>query len=723
MSIRVLTSCHTFLFSYTSVLCTCTSVCRNFVKVLILCGLSTTNVLADDDEDEAGQNEVRRIIITAEKIGEDLMDVSSSVSAISGDEITELGIESFTDLSQHVPNLHVFSWGGRRDTNIFIRGIGPGLFTDPTVGFYVDGVNYSNNGTFDMDLMDVERIEVLRGPQGTLYGGNSLGGVINVVTRKPGSEFEGRASVSYDELEYSKFTGSMSTPLVEDSLSFGFSLSALNGDGHLKNTFLDKDFGARDDISSRAKLVWDVNEKLEAVLSVDFEKFRGDSYAMGPRDAIKANPQEVNFDFEGVDERDSIGSALTIDWEGQHFNMTSITSWRDWDNLNSADQDGGSTEGFAYHSTSDEEHQQVSQELRFNSKARSSWRWIAGLYAYKAEFEVASVNLSDYNAIGFGGPYVDKTNSEKENKGHAAFGQIDFSLTEQLTLTTGIRFDHEERDATVHINAQSTGTVATFSGSEDFDEILPKVVLSYDAAEDSLLYGSVSKGYRAGGFDTLYPNMESPTFDSETSINYELGYKSRLIDNRLSITAALFKVDIDDQQVQQLLPSGTIITDNAAKSSSQGVEFESRFVASEDWLILFSGNYTDAEFDEYTGVNLMSYESENFSGNRLPNAPELTASLIIQNRTDIGHGLTLFSQVDNQYIGSFYFDAPNKLKQDAYSLLNARFGVEAESWSAYLWVKNALDVYYSKVEFEFGFGPTAEASDPRNIGISFNVMY
>ncbi|AFJ01571.1 TonB-dependent receptor [Methylophaga frappieri] len=690
---------------------------------LMLLSLTTGSAFANTEADDENTSALETFVVTAEKREDKVLEIPSSISVMTSDTIEDAGIESLTEISQYVPNLHNFTWGGRRDSNIFIRGIGPGLFTDPTVGFYVDGVNYTSNGMFDMDLLNIERIEVLRGPQGTLYGGNSLAGVINIVTKQPTNRTEGRASISTDSLHQHRFLGNFSTPLVEDSLFFGGAISALKSDGYIDNTFNGDDYGAREDYSGRGTLRWFATDRLEATLAMNFEKFRGDSYAFGPAAAIEDDPDEISNDFDGVDERDSFGTALTLDWAGDNVDITSITSWQQWDGLNSADQDAGSMPGFSFTSTTEEEHQQISQELRFASNHDHWIDWLFGLYAYKSEFDVDSVNVSDFTAFGQGGPYIDATASKRENTGYAAFGQLDFALTDRLTLTTGLRVDHEEREATVKINGESSGTFATFSGDDDFNELLPKVALSYLTENNSLIYGSISKGYRAGGFDTLYPNLENPTYDSESSINYEVGFKSRFLDDRLELSSALFLIDIDDQQVQQLLSSGTIITDNAASSRSQGVELELRFKPADGWLISLAGNYTDATFDDYQGINLATFAPEDYSDNKLPNAPKFTANLSIQNRRPLGNGLTLFTRIDNQYIDSYYFDAPNALKQDAYNLVNARIGVESHNWSAYLWVKNALDEYYSKAEFEFGFGPTAEAGDPRSFGITVATTF
>lgn len=699
----------------------------NLISKLIFCTafFGSLNISAISAEELNETDVLETITVTAEKRNDNILEIASNISARSAAYLQDAEISDVTELSQHVPNLQIFSWGGRRDTNVFIRGIGPGLFTDPTVGFYVDGINYSNNGSFDMDLMDIQRIEILKGPQGTLYGGNSLAGVISIVTRPPSDITEGRASLTLDDLSRRKLTGSFSTPL-HDSLYFKTSVSIRNDDGYINNIFDDTDFGQRDDISARTKLRWLPNDDLEASLTVDYEKFRGDSYAMGLYDAVIANPQQIDHDFIGKDDRDTLGAGLTLNWQGESVDFTSITSLRNWDNFNSADQDAGSVPGYIYHSSSDETHKQLSQELRWTNKSSGPWDWIFGLYAYTADLDVSSVNTQDYSAFGMGSLSVTSSESTREDSGYAAFGQLYYDFTDQLTLTVGLRLDHEEREAFVDTNTNSNDASTKLQGKRDFDEILPKIALSYAPQKNSLIYTSISKGYRAGGFDTLYPNLANPTYDSEASINYELGYKSRLLDDSLDISGAVFLVDLKDQQIQQLLSStGTIVTDNAGKSSSKGIEFETSYIPQDGWLISFAGNYTDVQFEEYIGVSFATFAIEDYAGNMLPNAPKWSANFSVQNRRSVGSegSLTWFSRLDSQFIDSYFFDPQNLLEQNAYNLLNLKTGIESDNWEAYIWVKNALNEYYSKVEFDFGVGRTTESAPPRSIGITVNYSF
>ncbi|UTV30939.1 TonB-dependent receptor [Photobacterium atrarenae] len=599
--------------------------------------------------------------------------------------------------------------------------MGPGLFTDPTVGFYVDGVNYTSNGMFDLDLTDVERIEVLRGPQGTLYGGNSLAGIINVITKKPDNFTDARVSVTADTLERRKVSVGVNTPLIEDQLYGGLSLAFTDNNGHLTNIHNGKDYGAREDFVARAKLRWEPTYTFESDLILDFQRLRGDSYALGSAAFIKNNPDKVDHDYDGEDNRDAYGITLVMRNEFSRFDFTSITGWRDWDSYNSADQDASSQTNYIYHNIAKEEQKQFSQELRWASNTASDLQWLAGLYGYYAEYKTKSTNMLDYTAIGWGGPYTDYTNVEKENSGYAAFGQVDYSLTERLTLTAGLRVDMEKRNADIQSNNQSSPSV-NIQGDKDFNEWLPKAGVSYAPDSSALIYGTISQGYRAGGFDHLYPNQDDPTYDSETSTNYELGYKASFLDNSLELSTALFYIDIKDQQVQQLVQStNTIMTDNAGRGRSQGIEFETRYTPAPGWLMELGGSYTNAEYKDYENCAMTSLQS--CSGNKMVNTPELTANFALQNTRPLTEQLSLFSRLDVIHVGEYYFNSLNTLQQDPYQLVNVKLGVEAQDWDVYLWAKNALDEYYSTVEFDFGSGHTVEASDPQSFGLTFNAYY
>lgn len=661
------------------------------------------------------------IEVTAEKRTKSLMEVSSSIAVITKNDIADAEIATLTDLSQQVASLHSFTWGGSRENNIYIRGIGPGLFTDPTVGFYVDGVNYSNNAMFDLDLADIERVEVLRGPQGTLYGGNSLAGIIHIATKNIDDEFNGHINFSADDLERRKLAFNASGALIENEFYLGISASKTDDQGYLTNIFNDENYGASNRDSARIKTQWFASDNFTATLVFDYEKLRGDSYALGNAVEIKKNPLLINHDFYGVDNKDSHGLSLTLNWQTENFDIASITGWRDWSGNNTADQDTAADPLYRYHSNSNEDYSQLSQELRINSNYASDLQWIAGIYAYRSEYIVESLNLLDYTAFGWGGPYEDASNTSKDNSGFAAFGELEYLLTPKLAFTAGLRMDHEKRQADINMEAQSQPPTY-IEGDDNFTQWLPKINLSYNV-DKSHIYSSISMGYRAGGFDHLYPNAEDPTYDSETSINYEIGYKTLLLEDSLSLNLALYYIEIDDQQVQQLVPTtGAILTDNAGQGRSQGAEFEVKYIPAENWHLSAGGAYTDAQYTRYENCDFTG-EQASCNGNKMINTPNVTFNVALQNQTEIGQGFTLFSRVDIQHIGDYYFDTLNKYKQDAYQLINVKVGVEKNSWRAYLWIKNALDEYYSAIEYDFGAGHTVQAGTPKAVGITISANF
>lgn len=662
---------------------------------------------------------LEELTVTAQKREQSLQEIPSSISALTGEDIADVNIKNISELSQRVPGLNIYTWGGRRETNVFIRGIGPGLFTPATIGFYVDGVNYTSSGMFDIDLLDIKQIEVLRGPQGTLYGGNSLGGVINVVTRQPTNELNSQLSMSSNSFNESELKGSINTPIITDRLFASVSVAHMYDRGDIENIYLDTMVDDRKDTSIRAKLRWTASEKLNATLGIDWKKFRGGSYAFAAIDNIEEYPKKRNYDFEGVDDHDATGINLKMEWGGEAMTLTSITGWRNWESKNSADQDTGTDPAFQNHSFTAEKNEQITQELRLNSinTDHSSIEWVAGIYGYNTNI----VSNTSSNSVAT--QYYDVKNS-----GYAAFGQIDVDLSESITLLAGLRLDDETREADLERFASST-SAGTFDGSKSFHEWLPKVGISFQASNATLLYATISKGYRAGGIDLLFPNfdLDKIEYDSETSINYEAGLKSTMWDNRLTLSMSIFRIDLKDQQVQNIQPNYTIVTDNVGEARNQGVEIEFKAIPAAGWSIDSSLTYLDAELRDYKthALNTTSFSIDpvDYSGNEQPYAPSLSANLSVQNRRPLANSFDLFSHISIQHRGGHYFDAANTFKQDSYQLVNAKIGIEAESWGVYLWGKNLTDEQYQVIAFDQGAGPMSELGKLRSVGVSLDAYF
>lgn len=670
--------------------------------------------------------QLEAVTVTAEKRPEALQDVPASITAVTGDQIDDAGIQNITEIAHQVPNLHIATWGGRRNSHVFMRGVGA-TYGEPAVGFYVDGVGYTGDGMFDMDLFDVERVEVLRGPQGTLYGRNALAGVINIVTRQPTNETEARVSAGAGNFGQRELKGSLRTPLVEDKLFLGLSASATRRDGYVDNTHLGGKVDDRDDQSLRANLRWTPTTDLDATLSLDAERFRGGAYPLGSLQEIHDHPDRVSNDFAGRDDRDSFGSSLSLNWNAPGVRVTSITGWRDWENDSLGDQDGSNLSIVHVHTL--EEQTQLTQELRFASPDDGRpLQWLAGVYYYQKDFAEDTVQMfgADAAALGFvPAPMDNALDADKDDSGYALFGQLDYRVTDRLTLTAGLRRDHDEREAVVYDRmimggVTVPGTESTLREKRSFDEWLPKIAISYESQPGTHWYANVAKGYRAGGFNTLHPDPADASFEPEHSINYEAGLKWSGWQKRLSLNLAAYRVNLTDQQVIQLTPGFGSVVRNAGESHSQGLEAELVLRPAPGWDVNAGYSYTDAKFDEYRD----DVRGADYAGNRVPLVPRQMFNLAVQNRRPIGPSTVLFSRLELQRIGDFHWDTANALKQGAYNLVNLRLGVEGDNWEAYLWGKNLLDEGYAEFAYDFpGLGPRAQAGRPRTFGVTVSARF
>lgn len=696
------------------------------LSILLVSSGAITAVAEDQTNDKDTITVFETIEVTAEKRLEPVQNIAASISVLSGDDIEDAGIESIVDVANQVPNLHITTWGGRRNNYVFMRGVGA-TYGEPAVGFYVDDVGYFNNAMFDIDLADVERIEILRGPQGTLYGLNALAGVINIVTRKPDNETEGKLSLGAGDFGLRELKGRVQMPLVKDKLFFGLSGVKTERDGFIDNLTLGKPVDDRDDLSARAQLRWLPNDKTDFNLSVDTEHLRGGAYPLGPLNELRKQPGQVSNDFAGGDERDTLGISLRANRQMSGVDVTSITAWREWENESFGDQDGTPLDIVPVLTLEDQS--QISQEIRLASTDNTSQlEWLTGLYFYQEDFKEDTTQMFGADAVALGVmpmPMDSTLDAKKDNRGYALFGQLDHSLTDQLTLTAGLRWDRDERGIDLRTSFEAggntvPGTEATLVESRDFEKWLPKLALSYALTPLQQVYASVTRGYRSGGFNTLHPDPADASFDSETSSNYEIGLKGSGWQKRLSYSLALFRIELKDQQVLQLTPGFTSVVRNAGESHSQGLEAELNLRPAPNWDMSAGFSYTDTEFDVYSDPLL----GQDYAGKNVPFAPATMTNLSVHHRHPLAHGNNLFAQLDWQRIGKFHWDVANILTQEDYDLLNLRLGIEGERWETYLWGKNLLEESYQTVVYDFpGLGPRAEPGDPRTYGLTVSLLF
>jgi iron complex outermembrane receptor protein len=677
-----------------------------------------------EEKEKTDTFQLDTMVVTAEKRQEDLQEVPASVTAIKEARILDSGISSLQDFSNQVPNLFIDDWGFRGNSYVFIRGVGA-INNDPAVGFYVDDVNYMDDRVFDSNLFDIERIEVLRGPQGTLYGRNSLGGVINIITKKPDNAFHAGVDQTFGNYGLLETNLYVRAPLIDDKLFFGFSGNLEDRDGYSHNEYLDEDGDDREDRSGRVQLRWTPNSKLDVLASIDGEQIDDGAFPVTNLHQVDEDPHRFSHNVEGEHERNSIGSSLKVVYDAEALSITSITGFRHYDDNVVNDQDF--TAADLYWAKEVIRDSQFSQEFRFASpKGNGNWKWLGGLYGFREDKD----HLLQMNYPAYGG-VVEDAQSDLDTCGYAAFGQVTYTMFGNLDVTGGLRYDYEH--GSIDFDRASTPFAIspdlTFDDSADSDALLPKFQLAYYWNEQIMTYAGVSRGYRSGGFNTGFSDIADASFDPEYSWNYEIGAKTSWFDNRLVLNAAVFYIDLDDQQVTQLLPTANTIIKNAGESRSKGFELEGTALLAQGLTLEAGFGYTNSEFTKYSDP----VAGADYKGNKTPLAPKYTYNIALQWRKPIMDKchmlwstgpLNFFARAELQGIGDFYWNTANTLKEEAHELVNLRTGLESDHFDLTLWARNLFDEHYRVVAFEFpGSDPVGQAGGPLTFGLTLKARF
>ena len=597
-------------------------------------------------------------------------------------------------------------------------------------------MNYMDSRVFDTNLFDIERIEVLRGPQGTLYGRNSLGGVVNIVTKKPDNEFHYGLEQTVGNENLYETTLYMRAPLIKDKLFFGVSGTSEQMDGYNTNDFLDKKVDRRRGLNGRMQLRWMPTDKLDVTANVDGEKVNDGVFPLTDMDQADKNPHHVSYNYEGRDKRDTLGSSLRVAYDAPWFKVTSITAYRGYNDVTRNDQDFMPYDLIT--AKEDIKDRQFTQEFRFASPEVSGpLKWLGGLYLYKKHQDHTLDLNYGQGAADMGMVPMAMTNaadSDIKTYGYAVFGQATYTLFDKLDLTAGLRYEYEKNKLDYASDYLAGGMVvpgmsSDIRGRKHDDVFLPKAQIAYRWTPDFMTYAGVSRGYRSGGFNTSFLDVSDLAFDPEYSWNYEVGFKSSWFNNRVNFNTSLFYIDLSDQQVTQVLPTANTVIRNAGKSRSMGFEVEASALITEGLLFEGSFGYTDAKYRRYSDkVSGMDY-----AGNRTPLAPEYTYNLALQyslpllESFDFFHkedSLTWITRAELQGVGKFYWNDANTLKQDPYELVNLRTGLETDNYSITFWAKNVFDKKYNCVAFAFsGSSALAQVGAPRSFGVTFRADF
>jgi len=670
------------------------------------------------------------LVVTAEKMDITLEKVPASVSVLTQNELKDRGIVTVEEASRTIPNLYIFAEGsGGRDSYVYIRGIGA-TNNEPAIAFLVDGVGYSSEGLFDIDLTDVEQIEVLRGPQGTLYGKNAAGGVINVTTKDPGPIAEGDIKVTLADYDRQRYEASWRGPWVENRLFFGISGSMeTKNEGYQTYALTGHDADSLDEWTGRAKLRWLAESGPEVTFSVDRQVQNDSAFNMAPSNELDNDNKWINNNAEGWNHKVADGISMKINHHLPWGELTSITAARNWDNELFYDVDYSSLDFVSADLIEDKA--QISQEtqLIYSPEGENGWQLQLGGFLERIHFDrdVMGHYGTDASVIGLAGVNKHWLSEQKDDQ-HALFGQLTLPIGNRLTLKTGIRYSHEKKRMELDRWSDTSGNLVAGSTNRtdranNFEEWLPRFALIWKLDEDITLFSNIARGYRSGGFNWYHQNDADASFESETNWNYEVGVKSNWFDRRLYGELSLFLLKTHNLQLEQLQTDGSPIYLNGGKAGSRGVELTMKAVLPKGWEVDSSYGYTDSRFLQYIDQST----GTDYAGYRTPMTPRHTLNTALNNRTQIDESgkLTLFSQGEMQVIGNVVWDTASQYAQTPYGLFNFHLGLESDSgWLAKVWVKNILDKEYDHyVIAPAGLGPRTIQGPPRTMGLTLSYLF
>ncbi|MEN0036303.1 MAG: TonB-dependent receptor [Cellvibrio sp.] len=684
------------------------------------------------------------VTVTATRRAESLQTVPVAVSVLKGDELAKTNRNSVATIAAVVPTLNFRTNASNKDASLFVRGVGtistsPGV--EPTVSTVIDGVVYARAGQATLDLFNIERIEVLRGPQGTLFGKNASAGVLNIVTKEPTADTTGFIDTSYfgggDE---KRISAGISGSLNDSARG---SLAVLWGDydGNVTNVFNGDKVNGYSKKGVRGKLVLTPTDDLKITLAADHLKsddtipvgvlYRNSTAAYPTGTVTPTNPaivaggspvvaseenREINHNLKTHVEDENQGLSAQLDWSLGEHTLTSITAYRTWENTQIQDGDRLSAVipnvQVQSHDRGDVDFNQLSQELRLSSPKGNFVEYVAGLYYLTTEDD--QTYRRDIITVA-GVPHTGVADFSVETTSYSAFGETTFNFTDRFRGLVGLRWTNDDIEFTHARVSTSTASQAGIrpaesgSGSTSEDEVSGRAGVQFDLTEDVLTYFTYSQGYKGPAYNVFFNaaavNGDYLPLAPETSDSFELGLKSTLFDNRLRFNAAVFDTTYDNYQANfRDVVGGTVVTRliNAGEVSSKGVEVDFEAKITPQFTLSGAIAKIDARIDEFkipSGLTPAQIAAASVNGKPLPFSPDVKGSLQANYAIELGNGLIIDLGTDYNWQSEVQYDlsqTPDTI-QDSYGIWNASIALSDpdKGWRVALLGKNLADESYA----------------------------
>jgi iron complex outermembrane recepter protein len=730
---------------------------RSGASLLVLAAITAPAIAqsASDATATAEDSAVNDIVVTAQRRSERVQDIPVAISAFGGEEIARSGMNSLENIAPRVPSFYFGSFGAARP-QLYIRGIGTRSFdpgSESSVGVFADDVYLGRSSGSFGSLKDIERIEVLRGPQGTLYGRNTIGGAINVISKAPSNELTGSFEGGISNFGGYELFGALGAPIIEDKIMFRMAVWTAQRDGYVTNLTTGNKFQGIDNTGARGRITLKPSDSLTVDLTAEILNDGNKAAFGGLNEGVFGNPGSIFFRSPGSGtptvntslrsgflssdpflDREARSFIGKVTYENEAVSLTSISAIRKLDITDGRDLEGSSLD--ILDQSSAESSKQFTQELRLASTPDGSLSfggvvdWIVGGFYYNDKSKRSDsfhIGINSAVRAAAGTPATDVALSDYKIESYAVFGQATFHLTDALDLTLGGRYNHDKKraiqsgtttDASPVIAAAFTTTNSAIYTSFD-----PRVVLSYKMSPDANVYASYSTGFKSGGFQYVpFSKVDADVlFRPESITSYEVGFKTDWLDRALRVNASAYYYDIKDLQVSRILGlvSPTVLIFNAPKTTVKGIDLEITARPSRNFEVNIAYGYLDATYKSYPFNS-----ATDFSGTRAVRAPEHSVNVGAEWRASIGDEGSLTLRADYALTGDLFHEPGAGsiafgqgiplTAEDGYGLLDLRATYEMKGWRLTGYVTNATNTQYRRTVNALGSGPVG----PRVVGFA-----
>lgn len=702
---------------------------------------------------------VEEVIVTAQKREQSLQEVPVAVTAFSAESLEQNGIEDITDIQKLSPNTTLqVSRGTNSTLTAFIRGIGqqdPLWGFEPGVGIYVDDVYIARPQGAVMDLFDIQAIEVLRGPQGTLYGKNTIGGAVKYTTARLGDEMEFSVAGTLGSFDQKDIKLSAAIPLT-DNLRIGAGVASFNRNGFGENVRTGEEHYNKDILAGRFTVEYEAGDffaRFQADQTTDESNSKhGHRFAPGlGGEPVLESVYDTQSNMPADNSVETSGMSLTLDYQiNDALSIKSVTAKREGDTQTVIDFDSTGRPDFdvpAYYAD-----EQLSQEFQLNY-ASDSFHLVSGLYYYDGTAAGGFDAVLGYLDGALPGGLTQNVNGSVDTTSLSAYAHADFALTDSLTLSVGGRYTKDEKTADVYkanffgvyspmfaqyydaswgvaqAGAAPFAVLTDYTNSDEWSKFTPKVGMDYKINDAMMVYGSYSSGFKSGGFDMRGDASVNPEtvegYDPETVETIELGIKADLFNERMRLNAAIFRAEYTDMQVttQTFVPGGGFASAvlNAGESVIEGIELESTIVFTDNLSANMTLGMVDAGFVEFiSGGENIANQLE------MQNTPDTTAMIQFNWSMDMFGGELVTVPTYSYRSDTQIFETPGILDQEAYGLLDLTMTYYSanEDWKVSLIGKNLKDETYRVAGYAFG-GPfdTGFYGDPRTVALALEYNF